>query len=261
MSGSVQGKRLESRDEYIEVLSAYKKDLSLLKNIKDIKSTGSFVSNKHKHSFGDIDIVLELDCTKDDFIHYLTKHKEICKPFPSNGKLYSAYGTNVTICYEYNDNLYQIDNILTFTKDDFDFKYNFFNLPAEKQGLYIGLVKVFVQEHKTSKENYKEFEFNLSYKALEYRNVKYNKDFKLIQNKILTTSLEWGRVIDIVSNFVNPYDTFEEQVQNLKNLNLSDSSKNRIKGLFKSLVTIKKGELNTKKAKRKEYCINLIEGL
>jgi hypothetical protein len=56
-------------------------------------------------------------------------------------------------------------------------------------------------------------------------------------------------------------EPFETLVYNIKYKLKNPRSINRIKGVFKSMVSVKSGEINTLKGKEKEQALNIISNL
>ncbi len=238
--------------------------------------TGGTSLNKKDH--GDVDIIVNVfgdnkSQSKKEFANYVSKlPNDVIVPFKNKkylNKKYYISGELVTILFKYNNLYVQIDNNISFSKEEANFKQNFLNLPSDKQGLITGLVRVAVVE-----ENYKdifkrlniklkkvlekdeEFEFVLSGQKLTLRLVKLDNNFKEIERKEIWSSNSWNDVekllidYDLSLNFSYLLEYVSKR--------LSERSKKRVKGLFNSLVSVKSGEVGTEKGKSKEISKNLI---
>jgi nicotinamide mononucleotide adenylyltransferase len=163
----------------------------------------------------------------------------------------------------------QVDIIISLSEMEHTFKNNFLDLSAEKQGLLIGLAKViFIEEQPqmvlkrmgissapTLKEN-EEFEFNLSSVKLTLRKVTLDK-FKESNREEIWNSSNWDDVEKLFINF-DLSKNFDELLQELNSTLKNQRSKNRISGTFKSMVSVKSGEVGTPKGAAKEAAISKV---
>jgi len=163
----------------------------------------------------------------------------------------------------------QVDIVISLSEHEHTFKNEFLDLPAEKQGLLIGLAKCVLIEQPPQKvfrrlgiknvpplESDDEFEFNLSSVKLTLKKVKL-KNFKEIAKEEIWTSTSW----DDVQKLFAGYDisgSFEELLQELSLKLKNPRSKNRIAGTFRSMVSVKSGEVGTSKGAAKEVALQRV---
>ena len=280
MSG-VSGSNRISREDYIKVLEDYKENiLSKLPGFVSVVTSGSFNSDQSKMDFGDMDIIVHFDTelSKKDLKKNIADYfkslpDDIAVPFTSEkhaGKKYYNSGEIVTINYPQPNGTVQIDNIIALSDQEKVFKKEFLDMPAEKQGLVLGLVKVSVQEHGVMKF-FKDFnflpavrkdhviEFNLSSVELQMRSVLYDENLKQIEKYVIWTSDNWQDVLTVLSDY-DLTKSFKELLSDCK-LKLSDRAKRRVIGVFKSMVSVKSGEVGTPKGETKLRAIEMVESL
>jgi hypothetical protein len=150
-----------------------------------------------------------------------------------------------------------------------NFKKTFLDYPAEIQGLILGLVKVVTLEEDPNKviakmgikdipalEPNQEYEFNLSSAGLTLRIVTLGKDYKQLERTDVWKSSSWGDVKKLLAAY-NIDQSFKDLVSDLKKLK-NPRSRNRIKGIFKSMVSIKSGEVNTPKGDNKQMALDAV---
>ena len=270
MSGVTGNNPIKGRNIFKKIYDDYTSNLLKIPEVKNVQISGSYVSNANKKEFGDMDLILTVNTNLDkkEFKKKLAKtlvNLKGTKPFVSpkyKGRKFYNSGEIITVSYKSKDiEPCQIDNIIALSNDEAKFKLNFLNMSAEKQGLLLGLMKVvFIENWKTPIPSPKdtEYEYNLSSKELSLRLVKYKPGtLKEIKREIIWTSTKWEDVLSLVPFDLNK--TFAELVSDCKTL--KPRSKNRIKGIFKSMVSVKSGEVGKPKGQRKEYCITQIEKL
>lgn len=163
----------------------------------------------------------------------------------------------------------QVDVIISLSEQEHTFKNEFLDLPAEKQGLLLGLAKCVLIEE-SPKAVFKrlgirnvppleaddEFEFNLSSVKLTLKKVKL-KDFKEIAREEIWNSTSWDDVKKLFAGF-NISGSFEELLQDLSSKLKNVRSKNRIAGTFRSMVSVKSGEVGTPKGAAKEAALERV---
>lgn len=270
MSGSVGGDRIISRQLYNTVFNTYVSKLKVCPFITTVVSTGSYISDISKQTFGDMDLVIQLNTelpkkeAKLELAKWLVSNG-ITSEFRSEkykGKSYLNTGEIITIGYSYDDKLYQIDNIVSLSNEETNFKQQFLNLPAEKQGLLIGLIKVSM-DNTSVKDVLSKLDIdinipkgyrvstNISSSELSIRAEMYSPGtFKTIDKKILWKTNDWKYVTKLLTNYnvITSYDTMLQSVAN----NVSDQNiKNRIFGVLNSMVSVKSGEVGTEKGNNK----------
>ena len=265
MSGVTGSSTITSREKFNTILDDYKQSIKKLPGLKNIQVSGSYNSDITKNTFGDIDLIITMDGTdkkqvKKNIQKYLVNLKKT-SPFVSEkykGRM--SYNSGEIITINYNDT--QIDNIIALSETEADFKLNFLNLPAEKQGLLLGLMKVvFIEGWDATTYpliNTEEVCYNLSSKELQLRLVQYYPGtLKEKKRTILNTSTRWNEVQDLIPFDFN--DSFEELVQQIKLL--KPRSIRRIQGVFKSMVSVKSGEIGKPKGQRKQYCLDIVQNI
>lgn len=278
MSGVAGGDRIQ-REDFDRVVNDYIQKVlePYLPNIK-WKISGSY-HNPAKKDFGDIDLIITLPGedkkqVKLELQKYLESlPKDVILPFTSEkyrGKRSYNSGEIVSILYpQGNGKTAQIDNMVSLSSQETDFKGSFLDLPAEKQGLVLGLVKVACIEENPQQifrrlnikgvpdkiEDNQEFEFNLSGQNLTLRLNTYEPGtFKEIDRQELWKSNKWSDV----ENLLNKYDfssSFDELLQSLNRNLKNPRSKNRVLGVFKSMISVKSGEVGTPKGAAKEKAL------
>jgi hypothetical protein len=291
MSGVAGGDRI-NRNEFKKVLMDFYDEI-LLKHpyFRAFYPTGSY-HDPDKNDFGDIDLVCLFfkPITKKALGEWLEKFPvDVITPFRS-GKYVGRriHKTGNIICVLYRN--VQIDIVVTETYQEYLYKIEFLNLPAEKQGLFCGLVRTMILENgipKTlkklglygrklvnwtdyGKDGYginsmgfdmsegQEFEFVLTPKWLELRHVKIDDKFKEIKRIHAWATFDWSNVLKLLDE----YDTTLPFEDLLKTVNLKkERSKTRLKGLFSSQVVTNNGEYGTPKGDRKQACIEMVNAL
>jgi cytidyltransferase-like protein len=283
MSGSAGGNRITRAVVEDTVQDYIKKVLSKFPGFKSAKVTGSYNAGT-KQDFGDIDLIVQLDGTdkkaiKTDLAKYFaTLPDSIIVPFKSDkykGKKSLSSGELVTILYPIAgvpDEYVQIDNIISISEEESTFKNTFLDYSAEVQGLLLGLAKIICLEE-DPKEIFKrlgitnvsalkpnqEYEFNLSGAGLTLRIVTLD-NFKEVERTDVWKSSDWNTVKKLFTNYNIDVDfktLLKELVSKLKN----QRSKNRIKGIFKSMVSIKSGEVGTPKGETKQISLDAVDSM
>ena len=283
MSGSAGGNRITRAVVEDTVQDYIKKVLSKFPGFKSAKVTGSYNAGT-KQDFGDIDLIVQLDGTdkkaiKTDLAKYFaTLPDSIIVPFKSDkykGKKSLSSGELVTILYPIAgvpDDYVQIDNIVSISEEESIFKNTFLDYSAEVQGLLLGLAKIICLEE-DPKEIFKrlgitnvpalepnqEYEFNLSGAGLTLRIVTLD-NFKETERTDVWKSSDWNTVKKLFANYNIDVDfktLLKELVSKLKN----QRSKNRIKGIFKSMVSIKSGEVGTPKGETKQISLDAVDSM
>jgi hypothetical protein len=280
MSGSTGGNRILREDIFLTMINYKRHVLELYQKFEYCTITGSY-NYSTKKDFGDIDLIVQLDGydkkeSKKKFISFLKRFRDdIIVPFISEkykGKKYLNTGEIITILYPIIDSkgYVQIDNIISLSSEETDFKNHFLSLPAIKQGLMLGLIKTTLLENPYFLESIEnkplilkpnqELEFNLSSAFLTLRLVDITPEYKITKRVDIWKTTEWKIVEKLISNY--DFDkNFEEILKDIKNKLHNPRSINRIKGIFKSMVSVKSGEKNTEKGNEKEYALNLMKEL
>jgi len=154
MSGVAGADRVKSRQDFQHFLQDYKRLISLFPGFVSVTPSGSFNSNLEKQDFGDIDLIVHIKSpldkaqVKKQLQAFFMKEPETkIVPFSSEkhaGKRTYNAGELVSVRYHDDELGYsaQIDNIIALDQSEATFKQQFLDMPAEKQGLVLGLVKI-----------------------------------------------------------------------------------------------------------------------
>jgi len=279
MSGSAGGNRITRSEVFVTVTDYIDNVLSQYPLYQKSIITGSF-NRLYKNEFGDIDLITQFKDIDDkvqgkkDFVKFLLSFPDtVIVPFKSEKYLSKRYlntGEIITILYPVpnSDKFVQIDNIFSISREETEFKNEFLSLQAIKQGLLLGLAKVAILENPfiindvrynlPDLEEDEEFEFNLSSRSLTLRKVKITSNFKVIKVDNLYSFSNWDYVKQILP--VNTHQCFEDIIKDITNLKHPRSIP-RIKGIFKSMVSIKSGEVGTEKGREKQYALDVVSKL
>jgi predicted nucleotidyltransferase len=278
-SGSAGGNRIERSDVEKTKDSYIKKVLSKFKGFKDAKISGSY-NTGGKKDFGDLDLIVTLEGddkkkAKDELANFVKSlPDDVIVPFKSEkygGKKALVTGEIVTILYPIEGKpgqFIQIDNMVSTSEEESNFKKEFLDYPAEVQGLMLGLIKVALIEKDNNEifkklgisdlpklEKDEEYEFNLSSSGLTLRKIKLSPEKKESSREEVWKTTNWSAIKTIIDGF--DYEKgFEPFLNQLSKL--SDRSKKRIKGVFNSMVSIKSGEIGTPKGDNKQKALDTV---
>jgi hypothetical protein len=284
MSGSAGGQRITRSAVEATVKDYIDRVLSKFKGFKSAKVSGSY-NYSDKQDFGDLDLIVFIEGedkkqVKDALADYLQSlPDDIIVPFKSEkykGKKLLKPGELVTILYPITGvpgEFVQIDNIVAISQQEEQFKQTFLDVPAATQGLILGLVKaatveedpqrIFkrlgIQNIPTPQEN-QEYDFNLSGDKLSLRLVTLGDGYKELGREVVWTSQNWSDVEKLLSNY-NLNVPFEDLLQQVKSNLKSERGKNRVKGIFRSMVSVKSGEVGTPKGDDKEKALSQVAAL
>lgn len=291
MSGSTGSSRI-TRKTFIKVIADYKKKvLSKYKPFVAIVPSGSYNSDQKKDSFGDMDLLIQVKGfdnkaeAKKDFIKHIKKYSDdVIVPFQSKkykGKKFINTGEIVTVSYpQGNGEFVQIDNIFSLDADEQKYKQSFLDLPAQIQGLVLGLMKVVLVEHpiekilkkagitgvKTEIADHQEFEFNISAVELQLRLVDYDADllakgtYKQKSRVVVWSTKNWKIVNKILWQY-DPSLPFEDFVKQINKTIKNPRSKRRLAGVFQSMISVKSGEIGTEKGNVKTAALNKVRAV
>ena len=285
MSGVTGAERVQSRKDFAQFVEEYREVISNFPGFVSMTTSGSYNSDLNKTTFGDIDLIIHFDTWNDkqllkrmlvsyfhnmseDIIVPFTSAKYASKRTSNTGELVSVRFHSKTLGYSV-----QIDNIVALSAEEANFKREFLDLPAEKQGLILGLVKVAAIEYEPislfellglkdmikypSKILDGEWEFSLSSSKLELRLVHYKPGTtEQLQHDIYWTSQDWNDVKKLLG-----YDldlTFPHLLLRVRRNIKNPRSAKRIMGLFKSMVSVKSGEVGTPKGEVKERALTQV---
>lgn len=283
MSGVAGGNRIQKGDVQRTFDKYIKQILEKVPGFKKASLSGS-VKVGTKPDYGDLDLVtwFEGDDKKEvkkRLISVVTSQPDsIIVPFKSEkytGKKYYNSGEIITVLYPIvgkQDEYIQVDNIIALSEEEHGFKNNFLDLPAEKQGLILGLAKVITLEENPESifkrlsisdvpplSDSEEYEFNLSSGKLSLRKVKLN-NFKEVSRQEIWSTTNWGLIKQLFQNY-NIDGTFEDLLNDLRSNLKNPRSKRRIKGIFNSMVSIKSGEVGTPKGAGKQKALDAVNTL
>jgi hypothetical protein len=283
MSGSAGGNRIPREVVEKTVQDYIDKVLSKFPGFKKAKVTGSYNAGT-KQDFGDIDLIVQIDgvdkkIIKQDLTKFFaTLPDSVIVPFKSDkykGKKSLSSGELVTVLYPIigiPDQFVQIDNIVSISEEESTFKNTFLDYSAEVQGLLLGLAKVICLEEDPKSifkrlgitnvpelEPNQEYEFNLSGVSLTLRIVTLD-NFKEIDRTDVWKSSDWNTVKKLFANYNIDAD-FKTLLKELSSTLKNPRSKNRIKGIFKSMVSIKSGEVGTPKGENKQIALDAVDSM
>jgi cytidyltransferase-like protein len=283
MSGSAGGNRItrasvaSTTDNYINRI------LKKFPAFKSAKISGSY-NTSAKEDFGDIDLIVNLKSTdkkntKLELAKFLSAlPDDVIVPFKSEkykGKKYLNTGEIITILYPIEgqpDQYVQIDNIVSISDDEAEFKKEFLDYPAEIQGLLLGLAKVICLEEDPKSiftrmgisnipelEANQEYEFNLSSAGLTLRIVTLD-NFKEVDRTDVWKTSNWSNIKKLFTNYKID-GKFEDLLNDISSKVKNPRSKNRIKGVFNSMVSIKSGEVGTPKGDNKQKSLDKVNNM
>ena len=280
MSGVAGGNRIEKGDVQATFNKYVEEVLSKIPGFKKASLSGS-VKAGSKADFGDLDIIVWFEGddkreVKQRLIDAaLALPQNIIVPFKSEkytGRRYYNSGELISVLYPIvgkEDEYIQVDNIISLSEEEHAFKGSFLDLPAEKQGILIGLAKVILLEQDPQDvfrrmgisnvpklKKGEEFEFNLSSVKLSLRKVQL-EGFKEIAREEVWSTTAWGTIKILFQGF-NIDGSFEDLLDDVARKLTNARSKNRIAGIFKSMVSVKSGEVGTAKGKGKEDALEKV---
>jgi hypothetical protein len=280
MSGVAGGGRIQKQDVQATFNKYVEEVLSKIPGFKKASLSGS-VKAGSKADFGDLDIITWFEGddkkeVKQRLIDTITKlPNDTIVPFKSEkytGRRYYNSGELISVLYPIEgkpDEFIQVDNIIALTEEESVFKGSFLDLPAEKQGLIIGLAKVILLEENPEEvfrrmgilnlpplQKGEEYEFNLSSVKLSLRKVKL-ENFKEVAREEIWSTTNWGTIKILFRGF-NIDGSFEDLLDDISKRLTNPRSKNRVAGIFKSMVSVKSGEVGTPKGKGKEDALEKV---
>lgn len=280
MSGVAGGNRILRGDVQATFNKYVEEVLQNIPGFKKASLSGS-VKAGSKADFGDLDIITWFEGddkkeVKQRIIDAIVKlPNNIIVPFKSEkytGRRYYNSGELISVLYPIEgkaDEFIQVDNIIALTEEESVFKGSFLDLPAEKQGLLIGLAKVILLEENPEEifrrmgisnlpplQKGEEYEFNLSSVKLSLRKVKL-ENFKEVAREEIWSTTNWGTIKILFRGF-NIDGSFEDLLDDISKRLTNPRSKNRVAGIFKSMVSVKSGEVGTPKGKGKEDALEKV---
>ena len=285
MSGVAGGDRISNEHVNSTAKSYIDTVLSSFPGFVSADVTGGVAAGKSDH--GDIDLIVHIEGTdkraiKKELQNYL-ENQSVNKILPFRSDKYKGRrsynaGELVSVLFPQTDagKTAQIDNIVAVTKDESAFKKSFLDWPAEKQGLILGLIKTAIQEANATKtidrlfasiglgapKTNRVLEFNLSGFELQLR--AYEKDHRGREAKgtreVLWKSNNWNDVVSLLRNY-DLTKSFDDLLPDVQASLKHPTSKDRVKGVFNAMVSIKSGEVGTPKADRKQETINMVNAM
>jgi glycerol-3-phosphate cytidylyltransferase-like family protein len=280
MSGVAGGNRIKREDVQATFNDYIKLVLRKIPGFINATLSGS-IKTGAKADFGDLDIIVSFEGNNKQEVKQLiidsvtSLPSSIIVPFKSpkyTGRRYYNSGELISVLFPITGKpgeYIQVDNIIALSEEEHNFKNMFLDLPAEKQGLLIGLVKTVLLEeepknvfrrlgitHLPSLEEGEEYEFNLSSVNLSLRKVKLD-NFKEISREIIWTSADWNLVKKLLQNY-NIDTSFENLLNEISTKLKNPRSKKRVAGIFRGMVSVKSGEVSTPKGDNKERAIKLV---
>ena len=285
MSGVAGGDRISNEHVNSTAKSYIDTVLSSFPGFVSADVTGGVAAGKSDH--GDIDLIVHIEGTdkraiKKELQNYL-ENQSVNKILPFRSDKYKGRrsynaGELVSVLFPQTDagKTAQIDNIVAVTKDESAFKKSFLDWPAEKQGLILGLIKTAIQEANATKtidrlfasiglgapKTNRVLEFNLSGIELQLR--AYEKDHRGREAKgtreVLWKSNNWNDVVSLLRSY-DLTKSFDDLLPDVQASLKHPTSKDRVKGVFNAMVSIKSGEVGTPKADRKQETINMVNAM
>jgi len=285
MSGVAGGDRISNEHVNSTAKSYIDTVLSSFPGFVSADVTGGVAAGKSDH--GDIDLIVHIEGTdkkaiKKELQNYL-ENQSANKILPFRSDKYAGRrsynaGELVSVLFPQTEagKTAQIDNIVAVTKDESAFKKSFLDWPAEKQGLILGLIKTAIQEANATKtidrlfasiglgapKTNRVLEFNLSGIELQLR--AYEKDHRGREAKgtreVLWKSNNWNDVVSLLRNY-DLTKSFDDLLPDVQASLKHPTSKDRVKGVFNAMVSIKSGEVGTPKADRKQETINMVNAM
>ena len=277
MSGVAGADRIKSRNDFKQFLASYQKLIAKFPGFVSMNTSGSYNSDLNKNDFGDIDLIVHLKSDKDkaavkkELQAFLQAQPDtVIVPFTSEkhaGK--RSYNAGELVSVRYHDDRLgysaQIDNIIAMDETEATFKQQFLDLPAEKQGLILGLVKIATIETDPQKlfkslgigappldDPNAEYEFNLSSVELQLRKVTYKPGtYEQIAREVIWTSRNFDDLKKVLYQY-NLDATFDQLLAQSKQTIKNPRSNARMQGVFGSMITVKSGEVGTAKGAGKE---------
>jgi hypothetical protein len=282
MSGAAGGVTINKEDLKATIRDYRETVLKPLNLDKSYNITG-IRRRPEKNVFGDIDIVISFPggdkkTLKQEFAQHLSQIDKIpAIPHKKNQK-YFIHGSIVTTLYPISNKpgqYVQIDNIVAASEDEGKFTYSMLDLPAQEQGLALGLAKTVFTELNPAqvKQLFKdlnipqdietpgegeEYDFNLNTSELSLRIVPIGqsggkeiwKSNKFSNIKTLLKSLG----IDIEK------DKFEDMIQVIKKFK-NRRSIDRLKGMFTRNIRVGDAEVGRDKGIAKQKSIDTVSSL
>lgn len=276
MSGVAGADRIKSRSDYDRFFASYRKLIANFPGFVDMRSSGSYNSDETKQDFGDMDLIVLMASDQDkvavkrelqsffqkqpmDVITAFTSEKHAGRRTYNAGELVSVRYNDPDIGYSI-----QIDNIVAMNTLEAEFKQQLLDMPAEKQGLILALIKIATVETNaavlfdklgiiacSALTGDQEYEFNLSSVGLTLRRVAYVPGTYREANR---EDVWFSQDFTDVARLLYQYDLdaeFAELLVRGKQVIRNSRSHRRVNGIFNSMITVKSGEVGTAKGDKK----------
>ena len=284
MSGAAGGTRIP-RSAVEQTVKDYTDNiLSRIEGFKDAKLSGSF-NRPEKEDFGDIDIIvtIETDRTKKEVKKaiadlFQSLPDEELPPLQNpryKGKKFINHGEMVSNLYPISGmpgEFVQVDNIISLSQEEGEFKKTVLDYPAELQGLILGLVKTPLLEEdpeavfsrlgikdipKAGKDQ--EYEFHIDTSDLTLRLVTYGESYRILNSNTVWQSKDFNDVQTLLKDY-DLKGSFEDIIAKVKTLK-NERSKNRVKGFFKKSIKVGAAEKDTPKGDTKQRALDAVAQL
>jgi hypothetical protein len=281
MSGAAGGTRIKKEDLKATIRDYRDNVLKPLGLDTSYTITG-VRSRPEKEIFGDIDVVVsfpggdkkELKQTLAKFIEQVNKIPEIPQ---KNNKKYFIHGSIVSILYPISgkENEYvQIDNIVTASEDEGKFTYKMLDLPAQEQGLALGLVKAVFTELDQNQidQLFKDLKITNIEKPGEGEEYDFNLNPSELSLKIVKTGTSEGKTIWKSNKFSDiktvlsalgidiekdKFDTIVNKIKKFKNRRSID----RLKGMYARNIRVGDAEVGLEKGIKKQQSLDAVSAL
>lgn len=285
MSGVAGADRIKSRKDFQQFLKSYENVVKGFPGFVSITPSGSYNSNPNKQDFGDIDLITHIQSelpkpeVKKQLAAYLSKLPDsVIVPFSSPkyvGRKFYNSGEIITVRYHDPALNYsvQIDNIIALDQTEAEYKKGFLDFPAEVQGLILGLVKIAANEtvpaillkqlgiKLEALEPNQEYEFNASPVEIQLRKVTYEpRTYNQISRDVIWRSSSIKDLEKILYQY-NIHTSFDDLLKQIQQNVKSPRSLMRLAGVFKSMISVKSGEIGTPKGDAKQNAINTVNRL
>lgn len=282
MSGAAGGVTINKEDLKATIRDYRENVLKPLNLDKSYNITG-IRRRPEKNVFGDIDIVISFPGgdkkdLKQEFAKHLSQIDKIPTiPHKKNLK-YFIHGSIVTTLYPIigkEGQYVQIDNIVTASEDEGKFTYSMLDLPAQEQGLALGLAKTAFTELNANqiKQLFKdlnipqdietpgegeEYDFNLNTSELSLRIVPIGQN----GGREVWKSTKFNDIKTLLKSLgVNiEKDKFEDMIQVIKNFK-NRRSIERLKGMFTRNIRVGDAEAGRDKGIAKQKSIDTVSSL
>ena len=282
MSGAAGGVTINKEDLKATIRDYRENVLKPLNLDKSYNITG-IRRRPEKNVFGDIDIVISFPggdkkVLKQEFAQHLEQIDKIPTiPHKKNLK-YFIHGSIVTTLYPIANKpgqYIQIDNIITSSEDEGKFTYSMLDLPAQEQGLALGLAKTVFTELDPAqiKQLFKDLNIPEDIETPgEGEEYDFNLNTSELSLRIVPIGQNGGREIWKSNNFNDiktilkslgidiEKDKFEDMIQVIKKFK-NRRSIDRLKGMFKRNIRVGDAEVGRDKGIAKQKAIDTVSSL